>query len=247
MSYGLYIQPTATFYNVLTKTNNSVDAEPDASVGNSTAERHEEYEDLPPKLEEYLAEDCLPNFLNVIDQGQCTSGNQGKLEPGVRFADSTPVVHTYIRQYPAPGINCDAVACLVLSPTNLHGAGRHSSIYRAKFTLPCSLTTNARSDGTVTVIAKTAFDAEQDRKELKEEARLYREMSKTPNRHLQMGWDGYVTIPGFEAEFPAEAIVPKFYGYYKPPEGSDGLSPILLMEDCGKPAASIDQLGQYDR
>lgn len=113
------------------------------------------------------------------------------------------------------------------------GVGSHSSVHKAPFQLPKPLITNSRSlDGRVSVIAKLAFDnvhegnEPSDREHLENEAKIFNFLS-IKHAHIQQDWQGK---DGDGLEYGA--IIPKFYGYYKP-EDDKTLSPILLMEDCG--------------
>lgn len=120
----------------------------------------------------------------------------------------------------------------------MHGFGHHSSVYRAPFVPPQPLTTNSRSkDGSVTVIAKMAFCSGDAREHLETDARILNLLSSDKHRHLQQEWCGLNMVRGLLNAVPIGAVVPKFYGYYKPAEdtGATTLSPILLMEDCGAP------------
>lgn len=55
--------------------------------------------------------------------------------------------------------------------------------------------------------------------------------------------------PPLHDPVPVGALVPQFYGYYKPEtpgKGKKYLSPILLLEDCGE-QVNVDALGIDDR
>jgi hypothetical protein len=77
--------------------------------------------------------------------------------------------------------------------------------------------------------------------------------------HLQEEWCGFNAVG--DGLVPVGAVVPKFYGYYVPEkdendEGDRGLknvttrpryeSPILLLEECGKPVIR-EQLVQDEK
>jgi len=62
--------------------------------------------------------------------------------------------------------------------------------------------------------------------------------------HFFRHYNGYTTIPQLSSIVPVHAIVPQFYGYYKPQAPKESstdrsnqpyLSPILLLEYCGQP------------
>lgn len=91
----------------------------------------------------------------------------------------------------------------------------------------------------VRVVAKLSKEGDGH---LKTEADNYQKF----DRHMFENWSGLNVVPPIHDPVPVGALVPQFYGYYTPPEadteekkGSQGrirgyLSPILLMEDCGK-------------
>ncbi|KAH7919271.1 hypothetical protein BV22DRAFT_1051156 [Leucogyrophana mollusca] len=73
--------------------------------------------------------------------------------------------------------------------------------------------------------------------------------------HLFEHWNGYNVVPPLHDPVPVGAVVPQFYGYYKPDkpvvekgsqQGGSYLSPILLLEHCGKPI-NPDRLSLDDK
>ncbi|KAI6111556.1 hypothetical protein EDD16DRAFT_1433656, partial [Pisolithus croceorrhizus] len=65
-------------------------------------------------------------------------------------------------------------------------------------------------------------------------------------QHFFQHWNGYNLVRPIRNPVPLHAVVPQFYGYYKPVEEIRGenasqsqpppyLSPILLLEHCGQP------------
>ncbi len=56
--------------------------------------------------------------------------------------------------------------------------------------------------------------------------------------HFFEHWNGYNIIKPCHDPFPVGAVVPQFYGYYVPDKscGKGFMSPILLLEHCGKQA-----------
>lgn len=70
---------------------------------------------------------------------------------------------------------------------------------------------------------------------LKNEATNYQAFPE----HLSQHWSGFNIVYPVHDPVPVSAVVPQFYGYYVPDistaVGETYLSPILLMEDCGKP------------
>ncbi|KAF8419970.1 hypothetical protein L210DRAFT_3655060 [Boletus edulis BED1] len=86
-----------------------------------------------------------------------------------------------------------------------------------------------------TVVAKLSFENDPH---LVREARNYQNFPE----HLFHHYDGYSIIGQLKAVVPVHAVVPQFYGYYTPKTEEGGnsgepsyLSPILLLEHCGKP------------
>ena len=88
-----------------------------------------------------------------------------------------------------------------------------------------------------TVIAKLSLEYDDH---LAREARNYQQFPD----HFFCHYDGYTIIPQLHAVVPIHAVVPQFYGYYVPQKDKTGnrrgesepyLSPILLLEHCGKP------------
>ncbi len=68
--------------------------------------------------------------------------------------------------------------------------------------------------------------------------------------HFFQHWSGYNVVPPLHDPTPVSAVVPQFYGYYVPEKTDEDegpyISPILLVEDCGKPV-DVDELGMDDR
>jgi len=163
-------------------------------------------------------------------------------------------------------------ASLFLSGASLCGTGKHSSAYRAAFTLPAPLATNQRSpNGEVAVIAKIAFPVVKDRLMLQCEARILATVSEELDE-LQQETCGCSDKLQLSCPTPNHPSVPKYYGYFIPEETSVSLdgttcndpeksvfkgvnkipplgrSPILLMEDCGEPIlAGPGDLGRKAR
>ncbi|KAK7030824.1 hypothetical protein VNI00_013932 [Paramarasmius palmivorus] len=70
---------------------------------------------------------------------------------------------------------------------------------------------------------------------LAHEGLAYQKFSQSMSEH----WTGYNVVYPLHEPTPCGAITPGFYGFYKPDKEAsdhpDYLSPILLLEDCGKP------------
>ncbi|MCJ1392454.1 hypothetical protein MMC18_005321 [Xylographa bjoerkii] len=203
--------------------------------------------ELPPKLEEFIPEDLLPDILLVNDSDDCATGKQGQdghVKPDKPSLEGPRVPLRYHRVLPKTPHKGNLhrrgpqTGYLDLSWSNLHGSGNHSSVYRASFLPPPPLSTNFRSpSGRMTVIAKTAFPIAKDRKHLDNEAEILDKLSDKTHRHMQQEWCGFNVLAGLARPVPVGIVVPKFYGYYKPQpqeESSTELSPILLIEDCGQ-------------
>ncbi|KAF8557552.1 hypothetical protein OG21DRAFT_1435130 [Imleria badia] len=86
-----------------------------------------------------------------------------------------------------------------------------------------------------TVVAKLSLE---DDPHLAREASNYQRFPE----HFFHHYNGYTIINQFHTIVPVSAIVPQFYGYYVPKKDKEGnpdqpsyLSPILLLEHCGKP------------
>ncbi|KAG9315488.1 hypothetical protein JVU11DRAFT_3101 [Chiua virens] len=83
-----------------------------------------------------------------------------------------------------------------------------------------------------TVVAKLSIEHDPH---LAKEAQNYQQFPE----HLFYHDNGYTILPQLHTIVPVNAVVPQFYGYYTPgPESTERgpyLSPILLLEHCGKP------------
>jgi len=188
-----------------------------------------------PKLEEFIPEEYFPDVL-VVHQVDKVSIKYARVFP--KFA----------RDANEETEELERLAHLWLLDSKL-GIGHHSRVQRAPLTLPAPL--SAYGDhGQVTVAAKTAFNNVSARKFLSNEAKIYDSFPQ----HLQEEWCGYNLVTPLQHPVPVGAVVPKFYGYYAPiredgnPDDQTwehcskdnefdvpGLSPILLMEECGRP------------
>ena len=69
-------------------------------------------------------------------------------------------------------------------------------------------------------------------------------------KHFFEHWSGYNLLPPLDDPTPVGPLVPQFYGYYVPKQDvSEGnkttkryLSPILLIEHCGKPMQAVHSI-----
>ncbi|KAF8333621.1 uncharacterized protein EI90DRAFT_587407 [Cantharellus anzutake] len=133
------------------------------------------------------------------------------------------------------------------------GKGNHSDVYLVPLRLPHPLSARTPT-GEVSVACKLAHDRSSEaRKLLENEARVYASLPS----HMFEEWNGYnLLTPELRNPVPVGPVAPKFYGYYKAiydpeyyaEEEKDldeesrksmkafikGLSPILLMENCGE-------------
>ena len=140
------------------------------------------------------------------------------------------------------------MAYMRLSAGSMLGEGHHSSIYLSALTLPRPLSARTLT-GEVSVACKMSDPDPEAWEHLENEAKIYASFPK----HLQEDWCGLNMMPPIKTPVPACAVVPKFYGYYKPAFDEEAfrseseevraemkafierLSPILLMEHCGIP------------
>ncbi|KAH9933090.1 hypothetical protein B0H21DRAFT_711749 [Amylocystis lapponica] len=190
-----------------------------------------------PKLEEFIPEQFFPDYLMVH--------RAYRVDPITKYKRIFPK----LARDTTPDGKPQRIAELYLSDDNRLGTGNHSVVRRAALTLPAPLSARSRTKQ-VTVAAKSAFAIVSARKFLRHEASKYAMFPK----HLQEEFCGYNIVPPMQHPVPAGAVVPKFYGYYVPvdddgkPEDEayanreeedeskvDGLSPVLLMEECGEP------------
>ncbi|KAF8623831.1 hypothetical protein AX15_006158 [Amanita polypyramis BW_CC] len=79
---------------------------------------------------------------------------------------------------------------------------------------------------------------------LEHEANIYKEFPQ----HIFEHWSGYnVMAPLNQYPVPLGAVVPQYYGYYEPEkETMRYMSPILLMENCGK-QIQVESLSEDDK
>jgi hypothetical protein len=130
-------------------------------------------ERLPPKLEEFIPKEYLPDVLLVHDPYGVTDGEEKRPSDGnVRFEAAAPVRYTRTLPKPTTDGHTSNVAHLYLSPSSICGRGNHSFVYRAPLTLPAPLTARTAT-GKVTVLAKTAFYNREDRSLLRQEGITY--------------------------------------------------------------------------
>lgn len=186
--------------------------------------------------------------------------------------DDDKTAFVYKRVYPAPAtstatmasgsdvyLKAEGIAHLYMDPEHRTGVGHHSHVYLSPLTLPEPLTTfksaSARP-GTVLVAAKMAVQQRNARELLASEAATYNSFPQ----HLSEEYCGFHRVKYMRSLTPSCAVVPKFYGYYVPVckehEQQDGdrkqkfawqtRSPILLMEDCGRPI-EVKELVRLER
>ncbi|EPT03271.1 hypothetical protein FOMPIDRAFT_1116483 [Fomitopsis schrenkii] len=188
-----------------------------------------------PKLEEFLPEEYFPDALIVHRQDQEPTKYKRILPKFARDEDSS---------------ERERVGTLCLGGPML-GEGHHSTVRRAPLQLPPPLSAFGQHR-MVTVAAKRSFGNISARRFLRHEASIFNLLP----RHLQEEYCGYNLVSPIRHPVPVRAVVPKFFGYYVPlaADGTwrddtyeshreddttsvEGLSPILLMEECGDPVA----------
>ncbi|PCH41049.1 hypothetical protein WOLCODRAFT_137154 [Wolfiporia cocos MD-104 SS10] len=183
-----------------------------------------------PKLEEFIPEQYFPDELRVFRKGK----------DAVTFKRILP----QFKRDATPDALSPRVGQLWMSDSMV-GFGSHSKVIRAPLALPPPLTAYGPHHK-VTVAAKTARGLASARNHLRNEAHIFAGFP----RHLQEEWCGYNHVPPIKHPVPVGAVVPKFFGYYVPVDSDgqavdrlyynydvrvSGLSPILLMEECGTP------------
>ena len=126
---------------------------------------------LPPKLEEFIPKEYLPDVLLVYDPCGVTDG---VLEDSghVQFDECVPIRYTRAHPEPRTDGQLNNSAHLYLSSNNLCGNGNHSFVYHAPLVLPTPLT--ARTPiRQVTVLAKVSFPESEHRDLLNQEGVIY--------------------------------------------------------------------------
>ena len=130
-------------------------------------------ERLPPKLEEFIPKEYLPNILLVHDPHSVTKGKHGDSSRyDVQFEADVPIRYTRARPKPMKDGHSSNSAHLYLSSSNLCGEGNHSFVYHAPMMLPAPLTARTPTRQ-VTVLAKTSFPESEHRDLLRQEGIIY--------------------------------------------------------------------------
>jgi hypothetical protein len=130
-------------------------------------------ERLPPKLEEFIPKEYLPDVLLVHDPQGVAQGERKCSRDGyAQFKEDVPI--RYSRVFPTPMTDGRAsnVAHLYLSEGNLCGSGNHSFVYHAPLMLPAPLTARTPSRQ-VTVLAKISYPGLEHRDLLSQEGLVY--------------------------------------------------------------------------
>ncbi|RDX52419.1 hypothetical protein OH76DRAFT_1470364 [Lentinus brumalis] len=201
-----------------------------------------------PKLEEFIPDGLFPDVLLVHDPQKLTNHEQTGDDP-VKYKRVYPVFPRDKAETKLSAQKEELVAHLHLHPANQLGSGHHSFVYTAPLTLPPPLSARSRT-GQCTVAAKLAYNRCTAHTLLKNEGEVYNALPK----HTQEEYCGFNFVPPCHRyPVPVGAIVPKFFGFYVPVSDShsddvvhadcsedepcriDRMSPILLMEECGKP------------
>jgi len=130
-------------------------------------------ERLPPKLEEFIPKEYLPDVLLVHDPHGVAEGEQGRPGYGTApFEADVPIRYVRTRPEPTTDRHSSNFAHLYLSPSNLCGHGNHSFVYYAPLMLPAPLTARTPTR-LVTVLAKTSFPEFEHRDLLSQEGIIY--------------------------------------------------------------------------
>ncbi|KAJ7273171.1 hypothetical protein C8J57DRAFT_267752 [Mycena rebaudengoi] len=163
-----------------------------------------------------VAELASLNLRGDTEKAQTVSPKLGNVEMTRKYRG--PIIDYYTKvpwQTPGHGPNCK------------HISGR-PSFHPLLGMIPAD---DARPPtATVRVCAK--FSIQHD-EHLAREAKVYQAFPS----HLSEHWSGYNLVPPSRNPVPVGAVVPQFYGYYTP-ENEDAeryLSPIMLLENCGRP------------
>jgi hypothetical protein len=128
----------------------------------------------PPKLEEFIPKEYLPDVLLVYDPSCVADGRHGRCFSDGELQSEAVVPIRYTRTHSAPmkDEHLSNVAHLYLSPRNLCGTGNHSYVYHAPLMLPAPLTARTPTRQ-VTVLAKTSFPGFEHRDLLNQEGVIY--------------------------------------------------------------------------
>jgi len=225
---------------------NDSDAPKEAPVLNGKPEEDEN--SMPPNLEALISGDCLPDFIDVYNSSTPSRVSlfHEPSDPLKSFIEQYPV--RFMRKYPPRTPKDKDDQSVMLDPSTTGrldlrhneylGSGNHSQVTLAPLTLPSRVDAPSVRGA---VAVKIARSDPEEHKMLRYEAKIYEAFP----RELQEG----------TSDQPP--VVPKFYGYYMPSrEGFDsqsyddkfteedrkavwevieGISPLLLLEACGKP------------
>ncbi|KAI0063834.1 hypothetical protein BV25DRAFT_1883095 [Artomyces pyxidatus] len=213
--------------------------------GDVVVESHPQACGACPTLQEYIPEDLLPDVL-LVNASKFSMYSIGCVEGWKEYLAKNTLRFTRVTlespDSPIPTSRPPRIATLSLDEATALGSGHHSQVFLAPLILPEPMS----ATGPVSVTCKLAYDGDDG--EYSAETHLANEaavFSAFP-RSLQEDWSGlHSAKPDQRPEF-MPAVVPKFYGYYKPsvdPSADhiscrlaawiNSLSPILLMEHCG--------------
>ncbi|KAA1475651.1 hypothetical protein DENSPDRAFT_842457 [Dentipellis sp. KUC8613] len=180
-----------------------------------------------PKLEQFIPEEYFPDYILVHDPQDVCSGRPPRhIQTKGSATEEASEPKRYKRVFPTDEMlrskkskdeDRPNVAHLYVNKKGEMGEGHHSMAYRASVRLPYPLSAHSPNKQ-VTVAMKVAMQRQSARDMLENEAETY----NTFPRHLMEDWCGY-NLPTPEHAFPvpATAVVPKFFGYYKPDFGTD--------------------------
>ncbi|OBZ76030.1 hypothetical protein A0H81_03088 [Grifola frondosa] len=182
-----------------------------------------------PELRQFIPKRFFPDYLMVYDPNEITypHGSRGPIEH-----ERQPIKYKRVLpKFPAIANDPPLEGTLHLSRSNQLGSGHHSNVYRAP-----------HAPGPT---SRALADRASDRRS---------EGRTSFPRHLMEDWSGHNYVPPGRYPVPVGAVVPKFFGYYRPvcadgsvarrfhPDCDDDskcyvtwASPILLVEECGEP------------
>ena len=130
-------------------------------------------ERLPPKLEEFIPKEYLPDVLLVHDPyGLAKGEHEGLRHCNLQFQADVPIRYTRARPEPTTDGHSSNSAHLSLSARNLCGRGNHSFVYSAPLMLSAPLTARTPSRQ-VSVLAKISFPESEHRDLLNHEGAIY--------------------------------------------------------------------------
>lgn len=199
--------------------------------------------DLTP-LTETVPSRNLPEELSVFDRGDATGRHPRRADTALRYVRAYPRIPKARVESPGAAMRR---GYLFLDPANQFADGRRSAVYRAP--LVASLGPKGAAGAVprnVAVVAKLAKGDCRSQYLLRQEGKAY---SMLPT-HVQGEDDTVPLVPNFYGLYVAVDSKgrrlcgdhPHCDGYLHSDCAVDWPSPILLMEDCGKPI-ELEKMG----